>query len=164
MRSPAIFGSASTRGGDVWCSSVNANVGVSGSNVTIAVAGSSSMVVRAPSGAGSNVFLRQRRVQRGDALGPDLGNLQNITVVGPLSTCTGGVTLTEGGSATIGGALYFPNGPMALSGGASIGNGADACLEIVASQITLSGGTSIKIWRSACSRGGSAAEAPVLVQ
>lgn len=148
-------------GGDVWCQSVNANVGVSGSNVTIAIAGSSSMPVSTPSGAGSNVFVIGAGFNHVTLSAPTSGTYENVTIVGPLQTYTGGVSLTEGASATtVDGALYFPIGPMALSGGASIGNGAGQCLEIVATQITLSGGTAI----SASPCFAPATETPLLVE
>ena len=62
--------------------------------------------------------------------------------------------LTEGSSNTLmAGAFYYPNGPLSLSGGASIGNQSGQCLQIVATQVTLSGGT--KASTSSCITGGS---------
>ena len=128
----------------VRANSVNANVGVSGLQCHDRDPGSSSMPVSTPSGAGSNVFVIGAGFNHVTLSAPGSGTYENVTIVGPLQTCTGGVSLTEGASATtVDGALYFPIGPMALSGGASIGNGAGQCLEIVATQITLSGGTAI---------------------
>jgi hypothetical protein len=67
----------------------------------------------------------------------------NITVIGPnSSTNTSGAVLTAGASgAAITGAFYFPNGPFSMSGGASVGGG--GCFEVIANQVTLSGGTAI---------------------
>ena len=148
-------------GGDVTCS--GAQVGVSGSNVTIAVAGSSSMAVTAPSGAGSNVFVIGAGFSHVALSAPSSGTYQDVAIVGPLSTSvTGGAVLIEGAAqTTVGGAFYFPNGPLALSGGASIGSSIGQCLEIVASQITLSGGTSITASR--CFAAASGNGTPFLV-
>jgi Flp pilus assembly protein TadG len=144
-------------GGDVWCANANANVGVSGANVTIAVAGLGA-------GSRSNVFVIGAGFNHMTLSAPTSGTYDNVAIVGPLSTSvTKGMLLTEGASATaVGGALYFPNGPMTLSGGASIGAGTGACLEIVASEITLSGGTSISA--AQCFAASSGQGTPFLVE
>ena len=41
----------------------------------------------------------------------------------------------------------MPNGAVSLSGGAGVGNGAGQCLQLVGSQVTLSGGSTLA---SAC--------------
>ena len=145
-------------GGDVTCNSVA--VGVSGTNVAIALTGSSPKAVTAPS---TNVFVIGGGFSHVTLLAPGSGTYQNVAIVGPLSTSvTGGFSLTEGASATtVDGVLYFPNGPMTLSGGASIGSGAGQCLEIVATQITLSGGTAVA---SQCLAGAGASGTPFLVE
>ena len=155
------FWAGASAGGDVTCNSVA--VGVSGTNVAIALTGSSSKAVSTPSGAGSNVFVIGAGFNHVTLSAPGSGTYQNVAIVGPLSTSvTGGISLTEGASATtVDGALYFPNGPMALSGGASIGSGAGQCLEIVATQITLSGGTAVA---SQCLAGAGASGTPFLVE
>ena len=114
--------------------------------------------------AASDKCLRhRRRVQPRDAIGPGFGNLPKCSDRrAAVDLGTGGFSLTEGASATtVDGALYFPNGPMALSGGASIGSGAGQCLEIVATQITLSGGTAVA---SQCFAGAGASGTPFLVE
>ena len=142
-------------GGDVWCQSVNANVGVNGAGVTIAVAGSGAT-------AGSNVVVVGAGFSHVTISAPTTGTYQSVAIVGPLSDSNTGASLTEGASGTtIGGAIYFPNGPMTLSGGASVGNGSGECLEIVATAITLTGGTSITAAPCFASSGGS--RAPLLV-
>ncbi len=141
-------------GGDVWCSSVSANVGVSASNVAIAVAGS---------GAGANAFIIGAGFQHVTISAPTSGTYENVAIVGPLSGSTAGMSLNQGASnATVDGALYFPLGTIALDGGASIGNGAGQCLEIVANEVTLTGGTAMA---STCSFGGSGGSTtPTLVE
>ena len=48
--------------------------------------------------------------------------------------------MSEGSNNTLmSGLFYFPNGPLTISGSASIGNASGDSLSIVASQITLSG-------------------------
>ncbi len=152
------FWAGASNGGDVTCNSVA--VGVSGTNVAIALTGSSPKAVTAPS---TNVFVIGSGFNHVTLLAPGSGTYQNVAIVGPLSTSvTGGFSLTEGASATtVDGALYFPNGPMTLSGGASIGSGAGQCLEIVATQITLSGGTAVA---SQCLAGAGASGTPFLVE
>lgn len=72
--------------------------------------------------------------------GPHAG----LAVVGPLSPSrTAGALFTSGASgAKVSGAFYFPNGPVAMSGGAGAGAGDGGCLQVIGTEITLSGGTS----------------------
>jgi hypothetical protein len=90
--------------------------------------------------------------------------MANLVVMGPTASgVTTGATFAEGASNTsISGAFYFPYGPVTLSGGASVGNGTGQCLELIGSQITLSGGTTLA---STCSglAGGSSGGKMVLV-
>jgi Flp pilus assembly protein TadG len=125
-------------GGDVWCSAANANVGVTGTGVTLAIAGKSEIT----SGSCANTaFCVGAGFNHLSLVAPSSGTYQNIAVVGPTATSnTAGVSMNEGASATdFGGALYFPYGPLTISGGASIGNVTGQCFQIVASQITLTG-------------------------
>ncbi len=152
------FWAGASSGGDVTCNSVS--VGVSGTNVAIALTGSSPKAISAPS---TSVFVIGAGFNHVSVSAPASGTYQNVAIVGPLSTSVrGGMSLTEGASATtVNGALYFPNGPMALSGGASIGSGAGQCLEIVGTQVTLNGGTAVA---SQCVAGAGTSSTPVLVQ
>ncbi|MDB5545287.1 MAG: hypothetical protein JWO64_2436 [Hyphomicrobiales bacterium] len=127
-------------GGNVTCNGVS--VGVRGTDVTIAVAatpailGSGSCNGKAVCmGAGFNSVV---------LTAPTTGAYKDLLLVGPTSTSnSAGFTLVEGATTTFAGAIYVPNGSLALSGGASIGNVAGQCLQIVARDMTLSGGTSI---------------------
>lgn len=147
-------------GGDVTCS--GASVGMSGTNVTLVTSGVSTMTSGSCSGlsfclAGgySNVTL----------VAPTTGTYQGLVVIGPASTSrTSGAGLTEGASNTsISGTFYYPNGPVSLSGGASIGNGTGQCLTLIGTQVSLSGGTTAA---SSCvtSGSGSSSAAISLVQ
>jgi hypothetical protein len=147
-------------GGDVWCALANANVGVSGTNVTIAVAGSAYI---------TDFLLNKDALYLGAGfshvtlVAPTSGAFANIAIVGPTSASNAyGVQITEGASLTsVGGVLYFPNGPLGLNGGASIGAAASSCFSIIASQVTLAGGTSISA--SSCFGGGGSTPSPTMV-
>ena len=70
-----------------------------------------------------------------------------LLVIGPTSASnTAGATFTAGATTSLSGVFYMPNGAVSLSGGASVGSGG-GCLQLVGSQVTLSGGTTLA---SAC--------------
>ncbi|HET6236623.1 MAG TPA: hypothetical protein VFE41_16925 [Acetobacteraceae bacterium] len=77
-------------------------------------------------------------------------------MLGPDSstTNTAGATFAEVSTNTsLSGAFFIPNGAFILSGGSSVGNGTSQCLEVIASQVTLTGGTALA---SSCSGLGGA--------
>ncbi len=76
---------------------------------------------------------------------PTTGSYANMAVVGPVSgSSTAGAVITEGASSTtISGAFYFPAGAISLSGAGNLGSGTGQCLEVVGSQVTLSGGSAL---------------------
>jgi hypothetical protein len=81
-------------------------------------------------------------------------------------TNTDGATFAEGSiNTSLSGAFYIPNGAFTLRGGSSVGNGTGKCLEVIASQVTLTGGTALA---SSCNGLGGASSssgaAIVLVQ
>ncbi len=123
-------------GGDVSCN--GSTIGVSGTGVTLVMAGQSTV---SGSSCTSAVFCEGAGFNNISLSAPTLGTDANLVIIGP-SSATGGAYFSEGASNTLlSGALYFPKGPMALSGGASVGNQTGQCLQVIASQITLSGGT-----------------------
>jgi len=74
---------------------------------------------------------------------PDNGVFSDIAIMGPLNTPGGDATFAAGASGTeISGLLYFPTGRLTLSGGASLAGGSGGCLQLIAAEIELSGGTS----------------------
>jgi hypothetical protein len=148
-------------GGDVYCQSVGANVGLSGTNVTIAIAATASYSDYSGNTDGLYIGAGFSHIS---IVAPTSGTYANLAVIGPTTTSnTSGAQLTGGAFATsFGGAFYFPNGPLGLNGGASMGNVAGSCFTIIASQITLAGGTSAKA--SACSNSAVAQSTPLLVQ
>lgn len=91
---------------------------------------------------------------------PTTGALANLAVVGPQSSSyTGGGLFSEGGAgAVINGAFYFPNGQMTMSGGASAGD-SGGCLQVVATSVTLTGGTTLA---SSCVSGSGSVSAKLV--
>ena len=75
---------------------------------------------------------------------------------------TGGAAFAEGAANTsLSGAFYFPQGAITLSGGASVGGGTGQCLELIGTQVSLSGGTAAA---SNCVNGGGGNTKIALVQ
>lgn len=80
---------------------------------------------------------------------PTAGDTANIVLIGPQGTAAtaqnlSGALFADGSAnANIAGTFYYPRGPIALGGGAGIGNQAGQCLTLIGSQITLTGGAVI---------------------
>ncbi|MEJ1992711.1 MAG: hypothetical protein P8X50_13725, partial [Maritimibacter sp.] len=56
----------------------------------------------------------------------------------------GGGYISAGGSSRLSGVMYFPNDPIKLDGGASLGGSSETdCLQIVGSEVTMDGGPSV---------------------
>ena len=124
-------------GGDVTCDGTS--VGMSGSAVTIVLGGSSLPSSGTCSGQVFCVAAGYGHVTLTAPTGT--ATTAGLVVVGPASS-TGGATFAEGASNTsLSGAFYFPQGAISLSGGASVGGGTGQCLELIGTQVTLSGGT-----------------------
>ena len=145
-------------GGDVTCGGTT--VGMSGTGVTFVISGTSTPSSGSCSGQAFCVAAGYNHVT---LTAPSSGTTSQLLVVGPTSTTnTTGAAFTEGASATsLSGTFYFPDGPITLSGGASVGNGSSQCLEMIGSQITLSGGTALA---STCISSGGSSAAVQLVQ
>lgn len=97
---------------------------------------------------------------------PTSGEMAGFAVIGP-QTNSAGAAITEGGGARISGAFYFPNGPVTMSGGASAASGPGDCLQIIAEEITLSGGAkgiSACVATGGATGGGGGAEVVRLVR
>ena len=126
-----------TAGGDVSCD--GASVGLSGSAVTIVLGGAS---LPASGTCSGQVFCVAAGYGHVSLTAPSgAATTAGLVVVGPASA-TGGATFAEGASNTsLSGAFYFPQGAISLSGGASVGGGTGQCLELIGTQVTLSGGT-----------------------
>jgi hypothetical protein len=72
---------------------------------------------------------------------PSSGTMENLAIIGPSDNNAGAYFAAGASGGAFSGALYFPNGPVAMSGGASVGGATGGCLEIIGSHVTLSGGT-----------------------
>jgi Flp pilus assembly protein TadG len=137
-------------GGDVTCG--GSTVGVYGSNVTLVIGGNSVP----SSGTCANTSMCEAAGYSHVTLtAPSSGGTDGLLVVGPTSSGnTNGASFTEGATNTsMSGAFYMPYGPITLSGGASVGNGSGQCLEMIGSQVTLTGGSDLA---SSCNIPGSA--------
>jgi hypothetical protein len=145
-------------GGNVTCS--GSNLGLSGAGVAMVIGGASTPSTGACSGYSFCVASGYSSVV---LTAPTTGTYANLAVLGPTtSTITAGASLAEGASGTsLSGAVYFPNGPVTLSGGSTVGNGASQCLTLIGSTVTLSGGTTAA---SSCVSGGSSNYSVLLVQ
>jgi hypothetical protein len=127
-------------GGDVTCG--GSTVGIYGSNVTLVIGGNS---VPSSGTCGSDAVCEASGYGHVTLTAPTSGSTQGLVVVGPTSSGNNnGANFTEGASNTsMSGAFYMPYGPVSLSGGASVGNGSGQCFELIGSQVTLSGGSTL---------------------
>jgi Flp pilus assembly protein TadG len=126
-------------GGDVTCG--GQTIGVNGGNVTFVIGASSTP----QSGScASEAFCVTSGYSHVTLTAPTSGSMENMLVIGPTTSSSAGATFAEGASNTsLSGIFYFPHGPISLSGGASIGAGSGQCLQLIGSQISLSGGTTL---------------------
>lgn len=145
-----------TGGGNVTCN--GKSVGVSGSGVTLVASGAT---VPSSGTCKDLSFCAAAGYSNITLTAPTAGTTAKLLVVGPAAKANG-ASFSGGASASLSGVFYFPKGPITLSGGASVGNGAGDCLQIVGSRVTLSGGTAAA---SACiSSGGGTGDKVVIVQ
>jgi hypothetical protein len=148
------FALGASGGGNVTCNGTS--VGVSGSNVTIVTAATTTPASGTCKGAAFCVGSGYSNVT---LTAPTSGSTAKLVVV---NATTAGAVFTQGASnSSLSGVFYFPSGPITLSGGATIGNGAGQCLQLIGSRVTLTGGTAAA---SACITNSSSAGGVVLVQ
>lgn len=154
------FGSAG--GGDVTCvvNGTSQSLGVSGTNVSFGIAGATTP------GSGpcaDMAFCVAAGYGHVNLTAPSSGTMENLLVSGPSSGAnTAGASFAEGASGTsLSGVFYIPNGPITLSGAGNVGSGAGQCLQLIGSQVSLSGGSALA---TACSgMGASGSVTPLLV-
>lgn len=131
-------------GGDVTCqvNNTSQSLGMTGNNVMFGLAANTTASSGSCSGTAFCVAAGYGHVS---LTAPSSGTSAGLVVVGPTtSTNTAGATFAEGATSTsLSGVFYLPYGPVTLSGGASVGNGTSQCLELIGSQVTLSGGTAL---------------------
>jgi hypothetical protein len=132
-------------GGDVQnCPASGTTTGLTGLEVTLVVSGASSVSCGGTSstfclGAGYST-VKLTAPTSSSAFGSSTANL---AVIGPTANVAAGAVFTAGATDTrISGAFYFPVGPVTMSGAAALHDtvDAEACLQLIGSQITLSGG------------------------
>ncbi|HEX4199201.1 MAG TPA: pilus assembly protein TadG-related protein [Caulobacteraceae bacterium] len=145
-------------GGDVTCNGVD--IGINGTNVTLVDGGASTPTSGSCAGQSFCVAAGYSNIT---LTAPSAGTTAELVVIGPTSTSnTTGATFTEGASGTtLSGAFYYPNGTISLGGSASVGNGVGQCLELIGSQVTLTGGTTAA---STCISSGATTSTVRLVQ
>jgi hypothetical protein len=147
-------------GGDVTCGGTT--VGMNGNGVTFVISAVSTIASGTCSGT---AFCLAAGYSHVTLVAPSSGTTEDLVVIGPTtSTNTAGATFAEGASGTsLSGVFYVPYGPVTLSGGSSVGNGTGQCLEVIGSQVTQTGGTTLA---TTCSGLGglSATTSIVLVQ
>jgi hypothetical protein len=137
-------------GGDVTCN--GSTVGVYGFGVTLVIGGNS---VSSSGTCANDAFCEASGYSNVTLTAPTSGSTDGLLVVGPTSSSdTNGASFTEGATNTsMSGAFYMPYGAVNLGGGASVGNGSGQCLEVIGSQVTLTGGSDLA---SSCNIPGSA--------
>jgi hypothetical protein len=130
-------------GGDVTCGGTL--VGVSGNGVTLVLSGLNT-ISSGNCGSTAVVLCVANGYGHVTLTAPASGTTSGFVVIGPKSGTgiTAGAAFTEGSTnTTLSGVFYMPTGPITLSGAASVGNVTGQCLELIGSQITQSGGTSL---------------------
>jgi hypothetical protein len=127
-------------GGDVTCGGTD--VGMNGNGVTFVISAVSTISSGTCSGT---AFCLASGYSNVTLVAPSSGTTEDLVVIGPTSsTNTAGATFAEGASNTsLSGVFYVPYGPVTLSGGSSVGNGTGQCLEVIGSQVTQTGGTTL---------------------
>ncbi|MEJ0015996.1 MAG: pilus assembly protein TadG-related protein [Acetobacteraceae bacterium] len=128
-------------GGDVTCGG-GATVGIAGTSVAFVISASTTIGSGTCSGTTFCVAAGYGHVT---LTAPTSGTLRDLLVIGPTtSTNTAGANFAEGASGTsLSGTFYIPYGPFTLGGGANVGNGTGQCLEVIAAQVSLTGGTTL---------------------
>lgn len=141
------FALGASSGGDVSnCPTTGTTTGLSALDVTLVIAGASTVTCN---GVATSAFCLGAGYSTVDLTAPTSSSVlgsstASLAVIGPQSsTNTAAAAFTTGATNTqISGAFYFPNGPVTMSGAASLHDTIDAspCLELVGSQVTLGGG------------------------
>jgi hypothetical protein len=126
-------------GGAVACG--GQTIGMKASGVSLIIGGNAT--VSCPNTTGTVALCVANGYTNVTLTAPSIGSTANLAVVGPtVSGNTAGATLTAGAiGASVTGAFYFPYGTFGMGGQASIGGG--GCLELIAAQISLGGGTAV---------------------
>jgi Flp pilus assembly protein TadG len=125
-------------GGDVTCGGVA--TGVMGDGVTLVIGGSTTPASGTCTGLAFCIGAGYGHVT---LVAPSSGATQDLAVLGPSGNSAGALFTAGASNTSISGAMYFPNGAISMSGGANLGGGAGQCLEVVGTQVSLSGGSTM---------------------
>jgi hypothetical protein len=128
-------------GGNVWCAGETRSVKAIGT--TFAIAGNG--IIPGGSECSGQAFCVSAGYSNIRIEAPNSGPFKDLAVIGPLDAGNdAGAKFTAGASgAEISGAFYFPNGPILFDGGASASGSGGGCLQVIGSEVTMSGGTSL---------------------
>ncbi|MGH6985743.1 MAG: pilus assembly protein TadG-related protein [Caulobacteraceae bacterium] len=145
-------------GGDVSC--WGSTIGMVGNSVTLVTDGASTPSSGNCKGAAFCVASGYADIA---LTAPSSGATAQIVAIGPLSSFNSASAIFAEGSGTtsLSGAFYFPNGPVSLSGGATLASQSGQCLELIGSQVSLNGGSAVA---SKCVSTSIASAGAVLVQ
>lgn len=141
------FWMGASNGGSATCK--GQTISVRGDSVTIVINGAG---VPASGNCANQSFCVGAGYSNIILSAPSSGAYQDLVIVGPQDAAnTSGATFKEGASGgKFSGAFYYPNGPIQMTGGAGASGGA-TCMQMIATWISLSGGTSAA---SECQVGG----------
>ncbi|MGB3643506.1 MAG: Tad domain-containing protein [Mesorhizobium sp.] len=125
-------------GGAVNCG--GKTVGLDASNVTLAVDANQI----AGGTCGGRAFCAANGYSGVTITAPNDGPTAGLAVIGPSGLNHAGAAILQGAAdMRVSGVLYFPGGPIDITGGASIGGtgGAAGCLQLIGASVTQAGGT-----------------------
>jgi hypothetical protein len=136
------FALGAGNGGDVTCN--GAAVGLNGNNVSLVIGGAST-ISESVGGVTQNLsFYMGAGFSNVTLMAPTTGPTANLAVVGPQSGSNGAALSAGASGADFSGAFYFPTEAVTMDGGSSLGSfGANQCLMLVGSQVSLSGGAAL---------------------
>ncbi|HEY3908749.1 MAG TPA: hypothetical protein VGM07_02555 [Stellaceae bacterium] len=133
-------------GGDVSnCPTTGTTTGLNALAVTLVISGANTVTCN---GVASSGFCLGAGYSTVDLTAPTSpSSTAGLAVIGPQSTSnTAAAAFTTGATNTrISGAFYFPNGPVKMSGAASLSDTVDtnACLELIGSEVDLNAGSTV---------------------
>lgn len=125
-------------GGDVTCGGTA--IGVMGQGVTLVIGGAATPSSGTCTGLAFCIGAGYAHVT---LVAPSSGATQDLAVLGPPSNSAGALFTAGASNTQISGAMYFPNGAVSMSGGANLGGGSGQCLEVIGTQVSLSGGSTM---------------------
>ncbi len=153
------FALGAGNGGDVSCNGTS--VGLNANNVSMVIGGASTVTETVGGTAQNLSFFMGAGFSNVTLLAPTTGPTANLAVVGPQSGSNGAALSAGASGADFSGAFYFPTQPVTMDGGSSLGSfGANQCLMLIGSQVSLSGGAALA---SSCQGFGAGAKSTVLL-